>query len=86
MSSVVAPCHVHVEPIMRDRTSACDTHHRAVWGARARAGRGVSRAEFITGMSPACVDDTEYDCLSLSDIHSWGTVAIWANQSIIKVC
>jgi hypothetical protein len=37
-------------------------------------------------MSPACVDDTEYDCLSLSDIHSWGTVAIWANQSIIKVC
>ena len=39
---------------------------------------------FIVGMSPACVDDTQYPCLSLSNVHSWETVGIWANQSIIK--
>ena len=39
---------------------------------------------FLVGMSPACVDDTEYVCLDLSNVHSWQEVGIWANQSIIK--
>ena len=39
--------------------------------------------EFIVGTSPACMDD-EFSCVALSDVHSWETMAIWANQSLIK--
>ena len=39
---------------------------------------------FLVGMSPACVDDTEYPCLDLTEMRAWEHVAIWTNQSVIK--
>ena len=38
---------------------------------------------FIVDKSPACID-SEYDCVALSEVHSWEVMAIWANQSLIK--
>ena len=38
---------------------------------------------FIVDKSPACID-SQYDCVALSEVHSWEVMAIWANQSLIK--
>ena len=47
-------------------------------------GRQANINNFVTGMSPACVDDTDYACLSLDDVHSWDAVGIWTNQVTLQ--